>query len=298
MKGNNFVPQVTVKSPTIPKEEKRTTPVLVFERLSEDEKNRIKKACFDASLYKQDKLGFESMEEYEANNRTIIFNPKFFQKAIYEILFNRLSKDGKIEPTSLEDYINRIISFNKEHIRAVRDFSEGVLYSLEFSFITGRSRDKNHFQSTKQINECLEEFLIPGETVELDNEEIDELLKITDKEKERIKKFSFLDTNKRGESFYDFRIVEDELEEAVFKKLIQIEGLKAEDIFNKKFDYRQIYKKIYSIIERNTKKIELIAWYLKRKNIILDPLDEEQIDAFLNEFDIAYELEKEERDAK
>ena len=74
--------------------------------------------------------------------------------------------------------------------------------------------------------------------------------------KERIKEFSFLDTNKRGESLYDFRIVGDELEEAVFKRLIQIEGLKAEDIFNKKFDYRQIYKKLYSIIERNTKKIK------------------------------------------
>ena len=294
MKGNNFVPQVTVKSPTIPKEEKRKTPVLVFERLSEDEKNIIKKACFDASLYKQDKLGFESMEEYEANNKTIIFNPKFFQKAIYEVLFNRLSKNEKMDPNTLKGYINNIISFNINNIRTVRDFSEGAFYSLGYNLGTGRSRDKNHFQSTKQINECLEEFLIPGETVELDNEEIDELLKITDKEKERIKEFSFLDTNIRKEPFYDYRTVESELEEAVFKRLIQIEGLKVEDIVNKIIHSRQISE----IIERNTKKIELVAWYLKRKNINLDPLDEEQIDAFLNEFDIAYELEKEERDAK
>lgn len=293
MKGNNFVPQVKVKSPKM-SAERRKTPVLVFERLSEDEKNKIKKACFDASLYKQDKLGFESMEEYETNNKTIIFNPKFFQKAIYEVLFNRLSKNEKMDPNTLKEYINNIIRFNINNIRTVRDFSEGAFYSLGYNLGTGRARAKNHFQSSKQINECLEEFLIPGETVELDNEEIDKLLKITDKEKERIKEFSFLDTNIRKEPFYDYRTVESELEEAVFKRLIQIEGLKVEDIANKKIHSRQISE----IIERNTKKIELVAWYLKRKNINLDPLDEEQIDAFLNEFDIAYELEKEERDSK
>jgi len=297
MKGNNFVPQVKVKSPNM-SEERRKTSVLIFERLSEDEKNKIKKACFDASLYKQDKLGFESMEEYEANNKTTIFNPKFFKQAIYEVLFDRISKNKKLDSNTLKEYINNIISFNINNIRTVRDFSEGAFYSLGYNLGTGRARAKNHFQSSKQINECLEEFLIPGETVELDNEEINKLLKITDKEKERIKEFSFLDTNIRKEPFYDYRTVESELEEAVFKRLIQIEGLKVEDIFNKKFDYRQIYKKLYSIIERNTKKIELVAWYLKRKNINLDPLDEEQIDAFLNEFDIAYELEKEEREAK
>lgn len=293
-KKGNIVPKVQVPEIDFSKISNKKRNGIVFGKFSEEEKQKIKLRCFDDKLYKMDNLGYESMEEYEANGKTVIFNPESLEKAIHDILVSRLSEEGYIDSQELEAYIEKIISFNKNHIRPVRDCIEGVMYT------EAGSRDKSfpYFQNSEQINECLEAFILPGKEVELSNERIKELSELSDWEKSRIKKFCYNSIIRnpifKDARYYDYPTLERELEEVTFIRLLQFCGIEPDRIFDDNFNQDSMDSRISTIYSKNCDDIKKIYWFLNGDTRWTNqPLNEEQMDAFINGYTIPFEPERE-----